>query len=101
MTRIALTDGTGRWFDIDKATEFTEETYWDGSNNISKNTGSQWYKETLYRTVGGKWILNEEHGHITHAYEIIGNHAAAAWLVLNEYEPHESCIKEFSELEIK
>jgi hypothetical protein len=28
MKRIALTDGSGKWFDAEKAELFKEETYW-------------------------------------------------------------------------
>jgi hypothetical protein len=42
MRRQALTDGTGRWFDLDKAERFEEATFWDGRNRISLATKSQW-----------------------------------------------------------
>jgi hypothetical protein len=31
-----------------------EAIYWDGSNQISKATGSQWNHETLYRSARGQ-----------------------------------------------
>lgn len=57
MNRIVLTDGSGRWFDGEKAQQWEEETYWNGNNHISKTTGSQWEHETLYRTKGEIYIL--------------------------------------------
>ena len=56
MRRQALTDGTGRWFDLDAAKRFDEATIWDGRNRISLATGSQWDHEALYRT--GQWPLD-------------------------------------------
>ena len=45
MRRQATTDGSGSWFDLDKAESFEEETQWNGNNHISKATGSQWEHE--------------------------------------------------------
>jgi len=58
MTRVALTDGSGAWFDTDKAVKFSEATYWNGNNHISKATGSQWEHEALYFTASGNWVKN-------------------------------------------
>ncbi len=55
--RVALTDGSGHWFDRDSAVKFDEDTWWNGSNRISRATGSQWNHETLYYTASGRWIL--------------------------------------------
>jgi len=41
MRRQPLTDGSGRWFDLDSAIRFEEATFWDGNNRRSKSTGSQ------------------------------------------------------------
>ena len=85
MERIAL--GDGRWFDIDKATEFEEARDWNGSNHISRATGSQWYHERLYKTAGGCWILqrwsNYENELTT--YEILQDHEANRWLLRNDH----------------
>ncbi|MBZ5574867.1 MAG: hypothetical protein LAO09_23685 [Acidobacteriia bacterium] len=45
MTRQALTDGSGAWFDRSAAEAFEESTTWDGRNHISDATGSQWNHE--------------------------------------------------------
>jgi hypothetical protein len=102
MKRTALTDGSGRWFDASKAEAFDEDTYWNGSNHISRATGSQWYHEVLYRTAGGKWI---RHTWSTYqgerdGYEEIDADAAARWLVENGYEPHPAVSAEYAALEI-
>jgi len=88
MERIALTDGSGQWFDMDKTEEFKEAEYWDGNNHISKATGSQWEHERLYRTASGRWILNhwsQWQGSIE-TYIEINDDEAARWLVINEQE---------------
>lgn len=58
MKRIALTDGSGKWFDADKAERFEEETYWNGNNHISKATGSQTEHECLFITKTGNFVLH-------------------------------------------
>ena len=35
MERKALTDNSGKWFDVSKAEIFEEDCVWNGSNNIS------------------------------------------------------------------
>lgn len=57
MARISLTDGSGHWYDSAKAVDFDEDVWFDGSNQISKATGSQWEHETLRYTRGGRWVL--------------------------------------------
>lgn len=87
--RIALTDGSGRWFDPDKATKWEEATWWNGSNHISKATGSQWEHEALYCTPGKVWIINHWSAYQNSAetYEEATAEQAAAWLVQNGHEP--------------
>lgn len=79
----------GRWFDIDSAMTYKEDTYWDGNNHISKVTGSQWEHEQLYYTKTGKWVLNcwsqIQGGRET--WEIIDAETAYNWLINNaEFE---------------
>lgn len=103
MARIALTDGTGRWFSTETSEEFKEDTYHDGSNWISKATGSQWHHEKLYRTAGGRFILSKWSNYqgSTETFEEIDNEDAAIWFSINGHEPHPACEKEYNELEIK
>lgn len=101
MERIALTDGSGKWFDQEKAEEFSEGTEWDGNNHISLATRSQTEHEMLYRTKSGRWVLrkwSQWQGSIE-TWEEIDDIEAAKWLVRNE---HDSNIvrKEIDELEI-
>jgi hypothetical protein len=101
--RIALTDGTGRWFSLETAEYFKEETFHDGSNWISQATGSQWNHEGLYRTKGGRFILNKWSNcqGVRETYKEIDNEEAAIWFSKNDYDPHPACEKEFKELEIE
>lgn len=102
MHRIALTDGSGRWFDLDAAERFDENTIWNGNNHISCATGSQWDHEVLYRTAGGRWVLHRwsQRQGTPPAWTEISNEAAAKWLVTNGYEPHPACEQEYAGLQL-
>ena len=65
-----------------------EETSWNGSNRISRATGSQWNHETLYKSRKGRyWVLHTSNYQRTpDRAEWISNHAAAQWLLANEHE---------------
>jgi hypothetical protein len=63
MGRINITaeDGTlAGHFLPDKAELFTDGKRWNGSNMVGECSGSQWVDEYLYRTAGGKWVLNTD-----------------------------------------
>lgn len=81
MKRIALTDESGSWFDLEKSEKFDEQTYWNGNNHISMATGSQWHHECLFLTKSGKWILNtwSNYQGVAETYIEISQHAAATW----------------------
>lgn len=102
MSRIQLTDGSGRWFDSTRAEKWEEGTYWDGNNRVSLSAGKHSH-EVLYRTAGGRWVLHRwsQWQGVREMYEEIDNEAAARWLSINEHEPHEECAKEFAALEIQ
>jgi hypothetical protein len=91
MKRIALTDETGGWFDLEKSTKFKEGTNWDGRNHISKSTGSQFEHQWLYRTKNGKWIINEwsQWQGTTESFIEVADEYAANWFIKNEYQPEE------------
>jgi len=91
MRRIALTDGSGRWFDLDSAEKFDEATFWDGRNRISLATGSQWDHETLYRTKSGHWVRHwwTQWEGAADQWTLISADEAARWLVRNGYDPAE------------
>ena len=102
MNRAILTDDSGRWFDIDKATRFDEDTEWNGNNHISCATRSQWDHERLYRTAGGRWIVyhwSQWQGSTPH-YTEISETNAAKWLSINDHEPPAVIAEHFAALEI-
>lgn len=84
--RIALTDGSGNWFDDDAAVKFGEEKKWDGRNMVSVHTGDNHYHEELYYSKGGKWILNQWSNWqgTSPTYDQITEESAIKWLILNE-----------------
>lgn len=83
MKRIAITNGGGQFFDKDKAEKFEEEADWNGSNWISRATRNQFQHECLFRTCGGKWILNtsSDFAGSVDAYEIISDLEAVSWFL--------------------
>ena len=87
MTRQII-DGGG-WLDLDTATKFTEERYWDGNNHRSVNTRSQWSQQTLYRTKSGTYVVYQtsqwQGSHDT--WTRLSAEEAVAWLLRNDYEP--------------
>lgn len=88
MKRVSLTDGSGRWFDLDKAEEYKENSFHDGRNFISKATGSQWEHEAIYITAGGKFILNHWsnwQGSVE-TYEEISADEAARWFAKQGFD---------------
>jgi hypothetical protein len=87
MDRVNVYDTETRelvgWFDIDAAEKFREDTEWDGNNHISKATGSQFDHQTLYRTKGGRWVLNRwsQWQGSRETYEFISDDEAREWLI--------------------
>ena len=81
-------DPTGQWFDPSKAQRWDEATWWDGSNHVSRATGSQWDHEALFRTGGGAWIVNRwsQWQGSRESYQEVRPSEAAIWLVRNEHD---------------
>ncbi|MDR7400504.1 MAG: hypothetical protein QN144_14505 [Armatimonadota bacterium] len=87
MRRQPLDDG--RWFDRDRAQVFREGHDWDGRNNISRATGSQWAHEELYLTANGRWVLHwwSQWVGSRPTWREISKSEAARWLIKNGYDP--------------
>jgi hypothetical protein len=83
MAKIQLTDKSGHWFDVETSIKLPERTWFDGSNRISANTGSQWSHETLYYTRKGNWILEQSRGHADH-YVMVDREEAIGWVSHND-----------------
>lgn len=94
MSRFQMDGGTV--VDTDKASQtWQEQTRWDGRNQISVNTGSQWNHEQLYRSRKGRYYIvrwSDWQGSTPHA-EWVSNHEATRWLLLNEEELPEELVK--------
>lgn len=87
--RIVFTgpDGETCWFNRDKSECFQDDTYWNGHNLIGTNSGSQWIREYLYRTPGGRWVLNRDQtGYHSgpDEYRYITDEQARDWLLKAE-----------------
>lgn len=87
------------WFDDEKAESFKEASWWNGSNHISVATGSQYEHEILYRTVGGRWVLNcwSQWQGVPESYRFMTDQEAQTWLLANEED--EAVEKYFGEIE--
>lgn len=71
------------WFDPSKANSISERTDFDGSNEISKATGSQFEHELLHYTAGGSWVL-EHWSNIQgrlETYTLLSDADAVKWLI--------------------
>jgi hypothetical protein len=76
------------WFDLESAESWDEGTRWDGSNHISLATGGQWEHERLYRTAGGRWVLNHwsQWQGTQETYLFVGADDVRDWLLRCEYD---------------
>ena len=85
-TKVALPNG--KWFDRQECQEWEECTHFDGHNQISNATGSQWNHESLLRTKMGTWIIHSwsQYQGISESYRVITGDAAVIWLVSNGIE---------------
>lgn len=78
----------GTIFDTEKAASGWEEaTDWDGSNHISRATGSQWNHETLYLSQKARYyvVRSSDYQGTQDEMEILSPKEAAAWLILNDH----------------
>jgi hypothetical protein len=86
MTKYRMSDGM--IVDTDKASKsWEEDTRFDGHNQISIPTGSQWEHQTLYRSRRGRYYIEHTsrwRGPLPLA-EWISNESATTWLLLNEH----------------
>lgn len=85
MKRVSLING--KWFDLQKAEKFQENTFWNGSNQISKITKSQFEHQDLYLTASGVWVLNtwSNYQNSIETFEQIEIKQVAEWFVKNEF----------------
>ncbi len=70
------------------SSHWDEQTRFNGSNQISVNTGSQWNHQELYRSRKGRYYIvhsSQWQGSTPHA-EWVSPQEAARWLIHNEEE---------------
>lgn len=82
--RFRMDDGTV--LDTENATkDWAEDTFFDGSNHISRATGTQWNHQTLYRSRKGRYyVVRTSQWQGSHASaEWVSPQEAARWLLLN------------------
>lgn len=79
----------GSLVDTSKAkARWDEQTEWNGNNNISKATGSQWEHEKLYLSAKGRYYVvhtSQWQGHLPYARWLTPLEAAQ-WLLHNDEE---------------
>ena len=79
----------GAIFDTERAKATWDEALdFDGSNHISRVTGSQWNHETLHKSAKGRYyvVRSSDYQGSQDEMEILSPREAAAWLLLNDHE---------------
>lgn len=73
------------WFEADSALEVAETTTFDGRNNISVHSLSEFHHQSLYRTKGGRWVLCtwSQWQNSEPRYEFVDGETARKWLTIN------------------
>lgn len=87
MARYRMDDGTVV-DTLNAKQSWDEATRWDGKNNISVATGSQWHHETLHRSRKGRYYVERTSNYQGDrpGAEWISKRAAAAWIVANGHD---------------
>ena len=89
-------DGGG-WFNLARAQAFGEDSWWNGSNHISRATGSQWEHERLFITRKGVYVLNRSSDYqgSGESWTRISAKEGVEWLIRNEHEiPQDKALQE-------
>ena len=79
------------WFDPDKSQSWGEGTRWSGNGTVSLATGAQFAHEHLYRTLGGRWVIeawSQREGAET-IYRYVSVDEAYDWLIRCDYDSEE------------
>lgn len=80
----------GRILDSEHVAEsWPEGTRWNGSNNVSLATASQWDHETLHLTAKGVWWIERtsQRDGVMPSGRVVTPEDACRWLLANQYEP--------------
>lgn len=100
MSRYKMDDGTV--VNTEKTiNSWHEDERWDGSNWISKATGSQWHHERLHKSQKGRYYLESWSNwqDATEHAEWVDKHTAAAWLIANGHVVPEDIREAANEVE--
>lgn len=94
MTRQQILDEQGElagWFDPTKADQYPSATYWDGKNQVCSATRDYYTTETLYRTAGGRWVLQSwsRWQDMPDGWRYVSAEDARQWLIRAEYSDDE------------
>lgn len=89
MARIVVRDGNQiGWFDPDASQRYDDGIRLNGFlNRVGCCSGSEFVDEYLYRTPGGRWVLNTDSARTYGGgdrYEFVPDDAARDWLVRSE-----------------
>lgn len=87
MTVYRLDDG--KVVDTENATRYwKEDTTWNGSNNVSVHSHSQWDHQTLYRSQKGRYYVEHrsQWSGVMDNVELLSDAEATTWLLLNDDE---------------
>ena len=82
-------DGNQAVLDTAKAAaHWDEHTWWNGSNNISVATGSQWLHEDLYKSRKGNYYVVQRSNYedVPDKARVLTQKEAALWLLANNHE---------------
>lgn len=77
-------DGQLCWADLARAEAYADGTRWTGEAMVGLNSRSQWIDETLYRTAGGRWLLNTDATRCNNgpdSYRYLTDDEARDWLI--------------------
>jgi hypothetical protein len=99
MARYRMDDGSV--IDTDKASQsWGEDTYFDGHNQVSRATGTQWDHQALYRSRKGRYYVehwSQWQGSKAHV-EYVSPEEAARWLLCQGKELPEDLAKYADEI---
>lgn len=93
------TDGPPEWagyFYPDKCRKLVEDTEWNGHDHVGVISGSNFIKEYLYRTAGGRWVHRRDESSYNNGddmYEFYTDGRARDWLLRSQC--NDAAIEEF------
>lgn len=85
------------WFDPAKSDHYEEATRWDGNNTVGVSSGIdiRFANDTLYRTPGGRWVLNRDRSSYYNgrdSFVFVTDDVARQWLISQDGE-HDAAVE--------